>query len=259
MNNSVISKGIICLKNNNIEYYLCVIEYHLSSDGNFKYVFKPNYDVIDLLSSEIFDSIPGIDLSLRKESYVRDNITPTFISERVPNKNRVDYYELLKERNMDYMDPITYLIRSKKYYSGDFLYVKEYVDKETTSISVDAGKLNTKDIIKCILQEIAKGNDVIVDGVLENKENKQRLFKMLMSLYNKWNKDIKASQKKGINLAKKHNTYKGRKPIVVESIKLKELYEKVKRKEISSKKAAELLNISIYKYYREVNKLNLNH
>lgn len=258
MKNKVISKGIICLKNNNIEYYLCTIEYHLNSNGTFKYVFKPNYEVIDLLRIEDFDGIPGLDISLRKEEYIRDNMIPTFISERVPSENREDYFDLLKERNMEYMDPVVYLIRSKKFYSGDYLYVKEYEDKKTLTISVDKDRLNTKGVIKNILQEIAKGNDVVIDGVLEKGENKQRLFKVLMSLYNKWNKDIKTNQMLGISHAKKNDVYKGRKPKSVESIKLKELYEKVKRKEISSKKAAELLDISIYKYYREINKLGLN-
>lgn len=69
---------------------------------------------------------------------------------------------------------------------------------------------------------------------------------------------LKIKQNVSINNAKKMGINKGRKPKVIEFIKLKEFYDKVKRNEISSKKAAELLNTSIYKHYREIKKLKLN-
>lgn len=255
MKNEYVSNGIICLEDKNIEYYLCKIEYHLNKDDSFKYVFTPNYDVIDLLPLSIFDSIPGLDLSLRKKTYIRENRVPVFISERVPNENRVDYYELLEKRNMEYMDPIVYLIRSKKYYSGDRLYVKEYEECSTVEINISVPKRNSKNIIKDILSEIAKGNDVIIDDVLFTGSKKKDFFKVLHSLYLKQNKEIKDKQKIGIDRRKKEGLYKGRKPKIVESIKLKEVYDKVQKKKIRPKEAAALLNISIDKYYRELKKL----
>lgn len=51
-------------------------------------------------------------MDLKKKEYIRKNIIPTFISERVPQKNREDFYELLEKLNMKFMDPIEYLIRT---------------------------------------------------------------------------------------------------------------------------------------------------
>lgn len=255
MSDRITTKGIICIKVDNLEYRLCSIEYILNKDETFKYVFKPYYEVIDLLSSNIFDSIPGLDLSLRKQKYERINRIPTFISERVPSENRVNYYELLKERNMEYMDPIIYMIRSKKYYSGDRLYVIDYEDNQRTIIETNKPKEKVRTIIKNILDEIAKGNDIEVDGVEITGEAKKALFVVLKSFYIKWTKDILNKQKEGIDKRKKMKMYTGRKPKVIETIKLKEVYEKVKNKEISSREAASLLGVSIYKYYREIKKL----
>lgn len=78
----------------------------------FEYVFEPNYFLIDLLDSKYFQGIPGLNLDLKKQEYIRKNIIPTFISERVPQKNREDFYELLEKLNMKSMDPIEYLIRT---------------------------------------------------------------------------------------------------------------------------------------------------
>lgn len=67
----------------------------------------------------MFQGIPGLNLDLKKEVYIRENILPTFISERVPSKNREDLYDLLKSVNLTYMDSIEYLCRTKYKYSGD--------------------------------------------------------------------------------------------------------------------------------------------
>lgn len=255
MKDRVTSKGIICLKVNNIEFRLCTIEYTIDRNGNFKYVFIPRYEVVDLLSTKEFDTIPGLDFSLRKQRYERNNIIPTFISERVPSENRVNYYELLQERNMEYMDPIVYMIRSNKYYSGDKLYVIDYEDNQISTIKTNNSKDNVRTIIKRILDEIAKGNDIEIDDTFFSGEAKASLFKVLLSFYSKWIKDIKIKQKEGIEKRKKKHLYKGRKPIIIESIKLKEALNKVKNKELSPKEAAKSLGISIDKYYREIKKL----
>lgn len=57
----------------------------------------------------MFQGIPSLNLDLKKEVYVRENILPTFILERVPSKNREDLYDLLKSVNLTYIDPIEYL------------------------------------------------------------------------------------------------------------------------------------------------------
>ena len=66
---SSVSKGIICLKDNlNIEFRVCVIEYILNEDETFEYCFYPNYEVISLLSDNLFQGIPGLNLDLKKRS-----------------------------------------------------------------------------------------------------------------------------------------------------------------------------------------------
>ena len=114
------SVGTICNPGPfNLIYAICDLEYILNDDDSFKYIFTPNYNTIDLLTSEYFQGIPGLNLDLKKEVYIREYRIPTFISERVPQKNREDYLELLAKVNMEYMDPIEYLIRTDEQYFGD--------------------------------------------------------------------------------------------------------------------------------------------
>lgn len=253
---SIITKGIICIKDDlNIEYNVCYLEHIQNEDNTFKYVFKPNYSVISLLDSNIFQGIPGINIDLKKEEYVRENIMPVFISERVPSEKREDYYELLQEVNMDYMNPIEYLIRTKKRYSGDKLYVIPYENKENIILEKIEGKNNISGIIKIILDNIASGNKIILNGsLIEGNE----AFKILIHLYKKSLSSAKENQKAGIEEAKKNGKYNGRKPIIVEEIKFKSMLEKVNNKEISSKEAAKNLGISIDKYYRLKKKMDNN-
>ncbi len=121
---SVIKKGFICVKDEyNIVYRVCLLTHIENDDGTFRYEFRPNYFVISLLDSNLFQGIPGLNLDLKKEVYVRENILPTFISERVPSKNREDLYDLLKSVNLTYIDPIEYLCRTTyKYFGDNFFY-----------------------------------------------------------------------------------------------------------------------------------------
>ena len=131
---SYLTKGIICVKDElNIEYRVCIIEHLENEDGSFEYRFFPNYAVIDLLNSDVFQGIPGLNLELKEKVYIRKNILPVFISERVPSINREDYYEILDSVNMKFMEPIEFLIRSKQRYSGDHLYVIKYEERKNKS------------------------------------------------------------------------------------------------------------------------------
>ena len=97
-----ISKGKICIKGHyNLIYAVCDITYQLNEDDSFKYVFEPNYSVIELTDTSFFQGIPGLNLDLKKKEYIRTKI-PTFISERVPSRNREDYVELLEHYFKNY-------------------------------------------------------------------------------------------------------------------------------------------------------------
>lgn len=101
----ITTTAMICLDDDlGLTYCISKIEYLLREDDSFSYIFTPNYSVIDLLTSEWFQGIPGLKLELRKSRYVRENITPVFISERTPGENRENLQELLKECHMDYLN-----------------------------------------------------------------------------------------------------------------------------------------------------------
>ena len=155
------SKASICVQDAyHLEYRVCTISYFLNEEGGFRYVFSPNYSVIDLTSPDFFQGIPGLNLDLRKEEYVRENRTPTFISERVPQKNREDYADLLKDAGMTYMEPLLYLIKTDKFYSGDFLYLRPFAERKEVDADDLGSKLNTSSYLRKILCHLAAGDAV---------------------------------------------------------------------------------------------------
>lgn len=67
--NSITTSELICIKDNlNIEYVLCKLDYISNDDDTFKYIFTPYYDVIDLLNSDIFQGLPGLELNFKKKN-----------------------------------------------------------------------------------------------------------------------------------------------------------------------------------------------
>ena len=245
-----ISKGTICIPGDfNLIYRVCDIFYYLNSDDTFQYVFKPNYSVIELINSKYFQGVPGINLDLKKEEYIRENITPTFISERVPSKKRLDYFELLQKVGMEYMDPIEYLIKTDEQYFGDKLFVIPYENKKIIHINKDTHDTNFS-LLKIILLNICLGNDIIINNQKIDDENRKIFHDVFIDLYSRSYELRKEKQKEGIAKAKSDNKYKGRKPIKVNEVKFLEKLSLVNKKEISTKEAAASLGISIDKFYR---------
>lgn len=250
------SKGYICVKKYNLIYYVCKLTYILNEDDTFKYIFEPNYSVIDLLDTITFQGIPGLNLDLRKKEYIRDDRIPTFISERVPSEKREDYQELLAEVGMDYMDPIIYLTNTKKKYSGDNLFVLPYKEKELFILEKSGEKTdNNNTRIKRILENICIGNDIQINNQIINDTNRKMMYDMLIEGYVKTYELNKKLQRDGIDKAKALGKYKGRKPIYVDKLMFLELLGKVENKKISPVEAAKILGISIDKYYRYKKKL----
>lgn len=250
----VIKNAYICVRDsNNIEYYLCKLTHELNDDETYKYIFTPNYEIIDLLPNDIFFGIPGINLDSKKKEYVRENIKPVFISERVPDENREGLSKILKQVNMDYIDPLEFLIRCHKkgiQYSGDKLYLVEYKEKETIKMVDLFGKCNVSGSIKKILDNLAKGNDIVSNTLTVDDKNRKEMIEMLLALYERSNEQKKEKQKEGIRRAKKENRYKGRKPIKVDYATFIMYERKVQKKEMTAKEAAKKIGISIDKYYR---------
>ena len=251
------SRGLIVVKDKfNISYLLSKIEYFYNEDETFKYVFTPSYSTISLLKSDIFQGLPGLNLDIKKEKYERINRVPVFISERVPNKNREDYYELLKEVNMEYMDPIEYLIRVKGQYFGDPYFVIAYKDKEKIDLDNLKGKYTNTELIKIILDNIAIGNDIIFNDTLINDDNRKLIYDILIKLYKRSVTYKKEKQLEGISLAKVNGKYKGRKRIEIDVINFLNYLNKINNKEITVKEACKNLGITIDKFYREKKRIN---
>ena len=171
---AVSTHGQICLNDTyGFIYKIAKLEYTLWEDDSFRYVFTPNYSVVDLLSPKLFQGIPGLDLSCRKPQYVRMNRTPVFISERTPSEHREDLLSLLNECQMDHLNRLEWLIRTKSRYSGDDLYVLRFDPEEPTAVEVDdLSTLGPRgiDIIRKLLEILCAGKtfsspDVVIDDV----------------------------------------------------------------------------------------------
>lgn len=247
----IITEGTICIKSKeNIVFSLCKISYILNSDETFSYIFEPDYSVMALLNSDIFQGIPGLNLDLKKDKYIRNNIIPTFISERVPQINRVDYQELLSKVGMDVMNPIEFLIRWGVGYCGDNLFVTKYRKKEAFNIDLETGKSNIFGTIKTILNHIASGDIVHYGNVTIDDSNKAIVYAILLKLYQKGFLSLSKLQKEGIYKGQEKDKYRGRKPIEIDRIHFLEVYERIKKKEITPKEGSHILKISLSKYYR---------
>lgn len=247
--NRIKSDGLICIKNKiNIEFAVCKIEYILWEDETFKYIFTPYYDVISLLESNIFQGIPGLEIDLKKKEYIRENVIPTFIAERVPSEKREDYYELIQKVGMNYMNPVDYLIKTQGKYSGDNLYVKEFTERKNVVIDDVVKKSNTLGVIKIMLDNLAYGNKIVLnDRTIENSID---IFQTLTYIYQKGYDEIKEKQRLGRDEAKKMGNYRGRKAIEIDKLLFLEQVEQLDSKIITIDKVLKNLKISRATFYR---------
>lgn len=246
------SKGTICVKDKSkIIYALCDLEYILYEDDTFKYIFRPRYNTIELLDSSIFQGIPGLNLDLMKEEYIRENFVPTFVAERVPQPNREDLQELLEEKGMDYMEPIEYQIRNKRRYSGDKMFMIPFVENKTVSFDDYKEQDSNNALIRRIIEELAIGNNVIINNELIDDTNRKTIYNILIKLYSRSVEANKIVKEEGIIKAKMRGTYKGRKPNKeVSAYDFFEMEDQIHSGNLDVKGASEKLGISIYTYYR---------
>ena len=75
--------------------------------GETDWVIKPNYENIEKTGV----SIPGIDLELRLDEYIRTFI-PFFVEERTPSDSREDLWELLDAVGLEWNDRFEYMCRT---------------------------------------------------------------------------------------------------------------------------------------------------
>lgn len=241
----ITTHGDICLKDKyNFTYKIADIAYTEREDESFVYEIRPNYSVINLLDARDFQGIPGLDLDLKKESYIRENVIPVFICERTPGKNREDLWSLLKECDMQYLNQLEWLIRTDTRYSGDKLFVQRPKDK---SIKVDSiHKFGNRSAVICrkMLEIICYGDSVISPSVIIDDSNRKGYFELLMAMYSTERKYLDARRREGISLSAKKGNYKGRERIRIDKLASQEIFLEYEAKRISSTEAAERLGIS---------------
>ncbi len=149
---------------NGIQYRICRLDCTVREDDSFEYVFTPDYRVIDMLDEEEYGGIPGLDLDLRKDRYIRRNMEPVFMTERSPSRNRVDLWELLESVGLDHYNRLEWLIRTDLRYSGDALYVIRYEEPPSFEFSNDISE-DSDDTCRSILTALATGGDVMIHGM----------------------------------------------------------------------------------------------
>lgn len=252
----ITNTGLICLRDDlDIEYKIAKIEYTECENESFTYVFTPYYDVIDLLSPSVFQGIPGLDLDLRKPEYVRKNMIPVFISERAPNKNREDLWQLLENAEMKYLNQLEWLIRTKTRYPGDRLYVKRLsADDEKHCIELEESieYERARVICKRILKAICYGNDVKANGYSIDDSNRKGFYFLLISLYRNEIDYSRNKQLEGIRKSAAMGNYRGRQRIQIDDTKAIEVINRFRHGKITEADALEKLGISRSTFYRKL-------
>jgi hypothetical protein len=250
----------------NIKYAVCHLTQTHYEDGTFEYVFKPYYQVIELLSPDTFQGIPGLNLDLKQDIYVRENKVPTFIYERVPQENREDLWEFLDEAGLAYMDPLEWLIKTDYQYTGDNLVVYQYMEQDNKpSINniypgqsykfdsvTDISRTNYQRL-KILLEIIVKAANLKAGAFYIDESNRKSIYALIYPLFQAEYNKRRKKQENGINSAKKLNKYRGRKKVEVSIPLLAEIIEKLEEKEMTVDDAMNKLGIrSRSTFYRRV-------
>lgn len=253
----ITTSGMICLDDDlGFTYKIASIDYVLYEDESYTYIFRPNYSVIELLPSRLFQGIPGLNLDLKKPMYSRENLVPVFISERTPGENRENLWELLEELDLEYLNRLEWLIRTKTRYSGDKLYVKR---RETNDekLCIDYSAIEHKitrssAMIQKLLQEICAGNDLkAIDFVIDDR-NRKAFYSLLMSLYRKEKTFVRQSRNEGIKKSAAQGNYRGRKQKEINDLEFLKIASEYIENTITSQVAADSLGISRSTFFRKL-------
>ncbi len=257
--NQITTTAKICLDDPlGFTYKISRVDYIVRDDESYAYVFAPDYSVIDLLASDLFQGIPGLDLDLRKPRYVRENMTPVFISERTPGENREDLWKLLQDCGMDHLNRLEWLIRTRTRYGGDLLYARQWTEEdEKHSVDfTDIEKSETRSAaaIRRLLREICAGNDIRADGFRIDDGSRKAYYSLLMSIYRKEKGYIDRQRADGIRKSAAQGQYRGRKPIPIDGIRFMEMKEKYEHGTVTARDAAAALGMSRSTFFRKLRK-----
>lgn len=248
--------GTICLtdESTRLEYHLGSIEYTEYEDGTFRYIIAPHYSVLALLKPPLFQGIPGINLSLHRSEYVRENRTPVFISERTPAENREDVRELLDHCDLEYLNRLEWLIRTNTRYSGDNLYVIRQ-DESGFEVPVFVGDLSTLGVrssqaMKSLLDLVCQGRTIRGEGFVIDDSNRIQFYSLLHALYVKEKSFIDGQRRSGIKAASAKGKYRGRQQKALDEIKFSDVMKRFESGAITAVRAASELGISRATFFR---------
>ena len=188
--------GLICVTDElGIEYRMCRIDYIVREDGHYRYTFRPDYSILDMLSPPLYQGIPGLNLDLRKEEYVREDMEPVFITERTPGENKADLWELLQSVGMDHLNRLEWLIRTDLQYFGDPMYAIRY--EEPAVIDMRGADLTFRIMTLRILKAICAGNDVILPKITIDRSNRTFAYHLLMDILRRNDSKVKKMRSEG--------------------------------------------------------------
>ena len=251
----IVTRGTVCLDDEyGFTYCIAEIRYTEREDESFRYEISPHYSVIGLLTERDFQGIPGLDLSLRKKTYVRENIVPVFISERSPGENREDLWELLEACDMQYLNRLEWLMRTKTRYSGDGMYVRRPEDKELQVSTLDELGNRSSVISRKVLETICAGGKIVTKDFVIDDDNRKSYFELFMALYRTERAYLDGRRRDGIRKSSEYGNYKGRSRIRIKKMDLVNMFYEYEAGTISGREAAHKLEISpstFYRRYRE--------
>ncbi len=250
------TKGFICLEDEyKFIYKIAQIEYEEWEDGAFHYIFRPFYNVIDMLPDRLFQGIPGLDLSLKKPVYERKNIVPTFISERTPSERREDLWVLMEESGMQALNRLEWLIRTNKRYSGDRFFVIPFDGKEAVSYKersmFDLVK-RSDSLHKKLLEIICFGDYLYADDIVIDDNSRSYYYRLLMAMYIREYERKRTLKMNGIEKRKEQYAYKGRTKIMIDPLLFERVANEYLYGKISAENAALLLKISRATFFRRL-------
>ena len=250
------TKGFICLEDDyKFIYKIAKIEYEEWEDGAFNYRFRPFYNVINMLPPNLFQGIPGLDLSLEKAVYERKNIVPTFISERTPSERREDLWELMEESGMQALNRLEWLIKTNKRYSGDRFFVMPYDGKDFINYNVVSmyDLVRRSDSInKKLLDIICFGDNLYANDIVIDDESRQHYYRLLMPMYIREYERKKMLRMRGISRAKAQNVYKGREQIKIDPLLFDRIANDYIHGRISVDQAVNVLKVSKSTFFRRL-------
>jgi DNA invertase Pin-like site-specific DNA recombinase len=246
------------------------ITYEAFENRAFRYTITPFWNIIDTLSSDVFQGIPGIAMELRKEHYYRVNKVPVFILARTPAQQD-DYTGVAR---------FQWLLESKLRASCDNLLVVSVKKNGQSAVISDRKQL------KEFVNSGQYGDEAVITGLqvlgrnsgectkmlyrlmhagitLHSLQEKLRLtvsdykgfLPILATMYEADLKKRRQEQREGIEQAKERGVYHGRKKLSTDEEFFRNIAIRFKNKEIPLEEALEITGFSKSTFYRRMREL----